>query len=291
MILITGASGMVGRAVLEEARKTDLSLKAMYREPAKAKVAPAGVTAVVADYADKESFSKALENVYAVFLVCSPISQLVQLESNAIEACAEKGVRHVVLISALGAHDYPKSFPSWHNKSEDKLKASGLSYTILRPNSLMQNLLTAVAPSVRAQGTFYAAMGNAQMSLLDVRDLAAAATKILLDPKDHAGKIYELNGPDALNYTDVAQRIARAVGKPVKFVDVPESKQQKSMLEQGLPEWLVTALMDLQRYYTVYAKGGEVTDTLPRLLGKPPITLSQFLEENKDSFREQAAGA
>lgn len=291
MILITGAGGMVGRAVLEEARKTDLSLKAMYRDAADSKKAPAGVAAVVADYTDKGSLSRALENVYAVFLVCSPIPQLAQLESHAIDACAEQGVRHVVLISALGAHEYPKSFPSWHKKSEDKLKASGLSYTILRPNSLMQNLLTAVAPSVRAQGAFYAAMGNAQVSLLDLRDLAVVATKILLNPKEHVGKIYELNGPDALNYTDVAQRIARAVGKPVKFVDVPESAQQKAMLEQGMPEWLVTALMDLQRYYTVYAKGGEVTDTLPRLLGKPPITMSKFLEENKDNFREQAAGA
>lgn len=81
------------------------------------------------------------------------------------------------------------------------------------------------------------------------------------------------------------------IGRPVKFVDIPESAQQKAMLEQGLPGWLVTALMDLQRYHTVYAKGGEVTDTLQRFLGRPPVTLSQFLEGNKDSFRQQAAGA
>jgi len=281
----------MGQAVLEEARKTDLKIKAMYRDAADAKKAPAGVVPVIADYADKESLRKALEGVYAVYLVCSPVPQLVELESNAIDVCVEKGVPYVVLNSALGAHDYPKSFPSWHKKVEDKLKASGLGYTILRPNSFMQNLLTSVAPSVRAQGAFYAAMGNAQLSFLDQRDIAVVATKILLEPREHAGKIYELNGPEALNYIDVAQKISRVSGKPVKYVDVPESAQQKAMLEQGLPEWLVTALMDLQRYYTVYAKGGEVTDILPRLLGRPSITMSQFLEENKNSFREQAAGA
>jgi uncharacterized protein YbjT (DUF2867 family) len=291
MHLITGVTGMMGQAVLEEARKTDLNIKAMYRDAADAKKAPAGVVSVIADYADKESLRKALEGVYAVYLVCSPVPQLVELESNAIDVCVENGVQYVVLNSALGAHDYPKSFPSWHKKVEDKLKASGLGYTILRPNSFMQNLLTSVAPSIRAQGTFHAAMGNAQLSFLDQRDFAAVATKILLEPREHAGKIYELNGPEALNYIDVAQKISRVSGKPVKYVDVPESAQQKAMLEQGLPEWLVTALMDLQRYSTVYAKGGEVTDITPRLLGRPSITMSQFLEENKNSFREQAAGA
>jgi uncharacterized protein YbjT (DUF2867 family) len=291
MNLITGVTGMLGGAVLGEVRKTDLPFKAMYRDAAEAKNAPAGVNTVIADYADKESLRNALQEIKVVYLVCSPIPQLVELESNAIDVCVEKGVQHVVLNSSLGAHDYPKSFPGWHKKVEDKLKASGLNYTILRPNSFMQNLLTAVAPSVRAQGAFYAAMGNAHLSLIDMRDIAAVTAKILDQPKEHVGKTYELNGPEAMNYVDVAQKISRAVGKPVKFVDIPESKQQKAMLEQGMPEWLVTALIDLQRYYTVYAKGGDVTDTLPRLLGRPPLTLSQFLEENKDSFREQAAGA
>ena len=133
----------------------------MYRDAAEAKNAPAGVNTVIADYADKESLRNAFQEIKVVYLVCSPIPQLVELESNAIDVCVEKGVQHVVLNSSLGAHDYPKSFPGWHKKVEDKLKASGLNYTILRPNSFMQNLLTAVAPSVRAQGAFYAAMGNA----------------------------------------------------------------------------------------------------------------------------------
>jgi uncharacterized protein YbjT (DUF2867 family) len=282
---------MVGGAVLEEALKANLPVKAMYRDAADAKKGKAGVESVIADYADKDSLRTAFEGIRTIYLVCSPIPQLVQLESNAIDVCVEKGIEHVVLNSSLGAYDYPKSFPSWHKKVEDKLKASGLTYTILRPNSFTQNLLTAVAPGVRAQGTFYAAMGNAPISFIHVKDIAAVAAKVLDTPKDHAGKTYELNGPESLNYTDIAAKISRVLGKAVKFVDVPESVQQKAMLEQGMPDWLVTALIDLQRYYTVFAKGGEVTDTVPRLIGRPSITVEQFLQENKDSFREQAAGA
>jgi uncharacterized protein YbjT (DUF2867 family) len=291
MYLITGVTGMMGGAVLEEARKAKLPLKAMYRSADEAKKASPGVASVIADYADKESLRKALENVEAVYLVCSPIPQLVELESNAIQACVEKRVGHVVLNSSLGAEDYPKSFPSWHRKVEDKLKASGLKYTILRPNSFMQNLLAAVAPGVRASGEFYAAMGNAKISFIDVHDIAVVAVKALNDPQAHAGRTYELNGPEALSYSDVAVKVSRAVGRPVKFVDVPEEAQRKAMLDQHMPEWQVTALLDLQRYYTEMRKGGEVDNVLVSVLGRAPIRLDQFLEENKEAFRSQAAGA
>jgi len=291
MNLITGVTGMMGGAVLEEARKANLPLKAMYRDAQDAKKAPAGVTSVVADYADKQSLRKALENIEAVYLVCSPIPQLVELESNSIDVCVEKRVGHVVLNSALGAEDYPKSFPSWHRNVEEKLKASGLKYTILRPNSFMQNLLTSAAPTARTQGAFYAAMGNAKVSLIDMRDIAAVAVKALRDPQAHGGKTYELNGPEALSYAEVATKISGAIGRPVKYVDIPEEAQRKAMLDQRMPEWLVGALLDLQRYYTANGKGGEVDDVLARLLGRTPIRLDQFLEENKDAFRGQAAGA
>ena len=207
-----------------------------------------------------------------------------------IDACRESGVAYIVLNSALGAEDYPKSFPSWHRKVEDKLKVSGLKYTILRPNAFMQNLVTYNAPSIRAQGAFYAAMGKAKTSLIDVRDVGAVVAKALSEPEAHAGKTYELNGPEAFSNAEIAERIALVTGQPVRFGDIPELAQRNAMLEMGMPDWQVTALLDLQQYYTMRGKGGEVTDVLQRLLGHPPLTLDQFLNEFKNSFRTQAAG-
>jgi uncharacterized protein YbjT (DUF2867 family) len=290
MILITGASGTVGRAVLDEMRKGKAPFRAMYRSEEDARKAPAGVATVVADFAERESLRRALADVQTVYLVCSPIPQLVELETNVIDACREGGVRHVVLNSAIGAEDYPKSFPSWHRKVEDKLKVSGLGYTIFRPNSFMQNILAFSAPSIRVQSAFYAAMGTARMSYLDVRDFAAVAAKALISPGEHAGKIYELNGPEAVTNAELAQRISRVAGRPVQFVDIPEAAQRKAMQDLGMPEWQVTALLELQQYYEG-GKGGEVTDVLPRLLGRPPKTLDRFLEEFKDGFRSAAASA
>ena len=290
MILITGASGTVGRAVLEEVRKAAKPLKAMYRGAEDARKAPAGVATVLADFSDKASLKAALQGVDTVFLVCSPIPQLVELENNVIEVCQACGVLHVVLNSALGAGDYGKSFPSWHRRVEDELKASGLRYTILRPNGFMQNIVMYNAPSIRAQGAFYAAMGQAKTSLIDVRDVASVAAKVLVSPAGHAGRTYELNGPEALSNVEVAAEISRVAGRPVQYVDIPEAAQRKSMEGLGMPEWQVTALLELQEYY-VSGKCAEVTDVLPKLLGRAPIRLEQFLEENKESFRNQAAGA
>ena len=125
---------------------------------------------------------------------------------------------------------------------------------------------------------------------LDVRDIAYVAAKVLTAAADHAGKTYELNGPEAVACAELAERISRVANRTVSYVDIPESAQRKSMLELGMPEWQVGALLDLQRYYT-NGQGGEVTDVLPRLLGRPPVKLDEFLEEFKDHFRSQAAGA
>jgi uncharacterized protein YbjT (DUF2867 family) len=289
MILITGASGTVGRAVLAEVARSGQKHRAMYRSKAAAANAPAGTEAVIADFSDKASLAPAFRGVESVYIVCSPIPELVQLEGNAIEASAAAGVGRIVLNSALGAGDYPKSFPGWHRKVEDMLKASNVAHCILRPNSFLQNLVTYYAPSVRAQGAFYSSMGNARTSYVDVRDIAVVAAKAL-QTSEHDGKTYELNGPEALTCAEVAERISRYAGTGVQYVDIPAEAQRKAMMDQGMPEWQATALLELQEYYTS-GRGGDLDGVLPGLIGRPPITIDQFLNEFAGEFRGHAANA
>ncbi|HXN96425.1 MAG TPA: SDR family oxidoreductase [Candidatus Acidoferrales bacterium] len=289
MILITGASGSVGKVVLQEACRKESNVRAMYRSKEEAAKAPPACEAVLADYSDKQSLRKALVGVTSVYVVCSPIPQLVELESNMLDACKESGVKHVVLNSALGAGDYPKSFPGWHRKVEDKLKATGMSCTILRPNGFLQNIVTYNAPSIRAQGAFYAAMGDAKVSYLDVGDIAVVAVKAL-QAGAHAGKTYELNGPEAISNQELAKRISKAARRTVNYVDIPESAQREAMLGLGMPEWQVTALLELQHYYK--QGGGAKTDGLLKtLIERAPVTLDQYLTANAREFRDHAASA
>jgi uncharacterized protein YbjT (DUF2867 family) len=289
MILITGASGSVGKTVLREAIGKESKVRAMYRSKEEAAKAPAGCEPVLADFSDKQSLRAAMNGVTSVYLVCSPIPQLVELESNVVDVCKESGVKHVVLNSALGAGDYGKSFPSWHRKVEDKLKASGISYTILRPNGFLQNIVAFNAASIRTQGAFYVAMGDAKVSYLDVGDIAVVAVKVLQGGA-HSGKTYELNGPEAVSNEELAKRISKVSGRKVSFVDIPEAAQREAMLGLGMPEWQVTALLELQQYYK--QGGGAKTDGLLKsLLGREPVTLDQYLNANAREFRDQAASA
>ena len=282
MILITGANGSVGKEVVREMQKTGAEFCAMYRSKEEAAKASSKVKTAIADFRDKASLLRALQGVERMFLVCSPIRELVELEGNALDACKEAGVKLIVLNSALGAGDYDKSFPSWHRKVEDKLKASEIAHVILRPNGFMQNTITYLAPSIRTQGAFYDAMGDAKTSFVDVRDVAAVAVKALTE-ESHSGMIYELNGPEAITQDDLAKRITANAGTEVKHRNIQREAHRKAMLDLGMPEWQVTALIDLQDYY-VSGRAASVDGLIAKLLKRPARTIDEFLKEYAAEF-------
>ena len=179
MILITGANGGVGREVLAAVVRRGEKVRAMYRSKKDAANVPSGAEAAIGDFADKASLASPLRGIDSVYLVCSPIPDLVNLESNMIEACEAAGVKRVVLSSALGAGDYPKSFPGWHRKVEDKLKGTKMAYCIVRPNSFMQNVPAFYAASIRESGVFYGGIGEARLSFLHVSDIAEVIANAL----------------------------------------------------------------------------------------------------------------
>jgi len=289
MILITGASGSVGREVVREMLKSGKEFRAMYRSEGEAAKAAPGVKPVIADFSNAASLGVALEGIDRLFLVCSPVPELVALEGNVIDASKKAGVKRIVLNSALGAGDYDKSFPSWHRRVEDKLTASDLEFVILRPNGFMQNIPAFLGPSIRAEGAFYDAMGSAKTSYVDVRDVAAVAVNALTT-EEHAGKIYELNGPEALTQDEIAKRISENSGRVVNHVNVSREAHQKAMRGLGMPEWQVKALIELQDYY-VSGRAAAVDGLIDQLLARPARTMNQFLAEFRDHFREQRANA
>ena len=132
-------------------------------------------------------------------------------------------------------------------------------------------------------------MGDAKVSYLDIGDIAVVAVKAL-QAGTHSGKTYELNGPEAISNHELAKRISRITGRAVNYVDIPEAAQREAMLALGMPEWQVTALLELQQYYK--QGGGAKTDgLLQSLIERPPVSLEQYLTVNAAEFRDQAASA
>jgi uncharacterized protein YbjT (DUF2867 family) len=289
LILVTGASGNVGAQVLRALARGGEPLRALYRNAKDASGGAPRVEPVIADFSDSQTMAPALQGIDKVFLVCSPVPQLVELESKAIEACQKAGVKYLVLSSALGAGTFNSSFPRWHAQVEEILKRSGIAYTIMRPNSFMQNVTTFFAPTIRTQAAFYASMGKSRVSFIDTRDIAEFVAKLFAGG-EHQGKTYELNGPEALNYDQVAEQISQVTGRPVRYVDIPASQLRQSMLGAGMPEWQVDALIELQRYYTE-GGGALVDDLYVRVVGREPTRLAQFLSEFAGEFISPAKSA
>ena len=289
MILVTGASGNVGGAVLPELLRSSASVRSMYRSTGDAAKAPAGTNPVIADFADRVSLESALDGVDRVYLVCSPIPQLVELESNMVDACRVHGIRYLVLNSALGADTYDKSFPKWHHAVEEHLRASGIPATILRLESFMQNIPAFFASTINSQGAFYAAMGEAPVGFVDVRDIGAVVAKILTSD-GHAGKTYTLTGPELLNYSQVAAKLSQVLGRPVRYVAITQEQLRPSLRDMGMPPWQVEALADLQAYYAD-GTGGKVTSDVRDVLGREPVRMDQFLRDYASAFATAASKA
>lgn len=289
MILVTGASGNVGGAVLRELLNAGgAPVRSMYRSADEAAKAPAGANPVIADFADRASLDRALAGVENVFLVCAPIPQLVELESNMVDACRDHGIRQVVQNSALGAGTYNKSFPSWHYIVEQRLQAS-VPATIFRPETFMQNIPMYYGGTIKSDRAFYAAERDAAIAFIDVRDVAAVAAK-LLTSDGHIGKTYTLTGPEALSYSQVAEKLSKLLGTTIKYVDLSPQQLKQSMLQAGMPQWQADALVDLQGYYTE-GPGARITSDVQKVLGREPIRFDQFLNDYTASFAPQTVVA
>src|SRR5882724_5129041 len=198
MILITGASGNVGKEVLKQVAATGAKVRAAFQTVTKAAAAPSGVEIATMDYNKPETLQAALKGIERVFLVGPPTPNLPALERKAIDEIKQSGVRHVVKLSAMGGRD--AIFPRQHADSEDYIKSSGLPYTFLRANGFMHNFVIFNSSTINTQNAFYGAQGEGKVSHIDLRDIAAVAVQTLTEG-GHEGQAYTLTGPEALSNT------------------------------------------------------------------------------------------
>jgi len=284
MILITGASGNVGREVVKQALAVGLKIRATFQSPAVAAKAPAGLEGVIMDYAKPETIRAALHGVEKIFLVGPPVRDLPALEANFIKEVRAAGRKHIVKLSALGGRE--SMFPSGHRDSEENIEASGLPYTFLRPNGFMQNLVNYNAGTIRSQNAFYGCQGNGAVSIIDIRDIAAAAV-IVLAATGHEGKSYALTGGESFTDEQIAEKISRVAGRKISYVDLPAAELKKGILSTGTSEWSADALIDLQRLYRE-GKASLVTDDVERLTRHKPIAFDQFARDYAFAFQDEA---
>ncbi len=277
MILVTGASGTVGSEVVKALLGRGVRLRAGYRS--RPQNLPKGVESVALDYEKPETILPALAGVETLFL----LSNTVEPEKKVVDAAGRAGVRRVVKLSVFGAAEEAYSFARWHRAVEKHIEASGLGWTFLRPNGFMQNVLNYMGGTIRSQSAIYSSAGQGAVSHVDVRDIAAVASRVLTE-NGHEGRAYGITGPAALRYDEIAATLSRALGRPIRYVPLSHEQARQGAIGAGAPEGYADALVDLDRHY---AGGGAsaVSDTVRRLTGKEPIAFAQFAQDYLGQLR------
>jgi uncharacterized protein YbjT (DUF2867 family) len=289
MILVTGATGQHGRALLRLLSQRNIAVRALVRDPAKA--GPIAVLPHVeiaqGDMARPETLAPALRDIDRAILISSATPDMLEVQSNFIEAARSAGVRHIVKLSGIAPNlDSSFRFGRMHGEIEKKLEASGMAFTQLRPGEFM-TVYFRQAPNIVSKGALFLPMGDARIASIDIGDIAEIAAKVLTEP-GHENKVYSLTGPEALTMAEVATRLSAASGKNIRYVNVPPEDARKAQLAAGMPPFLADALFEL---FAERRKGMEarVWPDSERLLGRRPTSFEEFARNNAAAFRGEAA--
>ena len=271
-IAITGATGHIGRIVAAHLTSVSARTRLVVRDPNRA---PTGYTDVKqATYGDLEAATKALEGAGALFMVsASESAERLEQHRTFIDAAAAAGVRHVVYTSFLGAApDATFTLARDHWATEEHLRDSGMSWTFLR-DSLYLDFLPTLAGD---DGIIRGPAGDGRVGAVARIDVARSAAAVLTDPDLHAGRIYELTGPQALSLTEVARTITEVAGRATTYQVETIEEAYASRQTYGVPDWRLDAWVST---YTAIGAGtlALVTDAVERLTGTPPLSLTDVL--------------
>lgn len=282
MILIVGGTGNIGRHVVPALVERGEQVRVLSRDPENARgLLGEGVEIVEGDLMDPSSLAPALAGVEKAYLATNNDDQAL-MESNFIEAAGEARVRHIVKVSVVGAtHDNFVVLARAHAAIEEKLSASGIPATILRPYWFMENFLGS-ADTIAGQGTIYGSAGDGKVAFVDSRYTAAIAVEALTG-EGHEGKEYAISGPEALTFAEAAEKIGAGIGREVDYVDMPEEDFKGALTGAGLPEMVTELFTQIFRNARIGTFAG-TTGTIEELTGCPARKLEDFARDHADAL-------
>ena len=282
MILVTGSPGNIGSPLAQRLLQQGEKIRLMVRNPKRqdevlADLQSRGAEIVQGDFADPGSVAHCFTGVKTAFLLVPVAQETAEWKGNFIQAAEQNGAERIVNLSVSGASsNSPIDLFRWHWEAEQTLEASGLAWTHLQPTDLARYNIRSSLPTVQAQGAFYSTIGEGKVAMVDEEDVAEVAAKILTED-GHEGKKYVLTGPKALSYPDVADGLAKKLGKSVKYIDVDPAQAKQAMIGAGMPDWVadfVNALRELEK------SGGASgpTPDIQKLLGRPSRALEASID-------------
>jgi NAD(P)H dehydrogenase (quinone) len=286
-ILITGATGQVGSRTIDQLLdEKDVEVIAAVRSPQKAAAFnERGIATVLLDLDIETSQLRALEGINTLFVLTGYTVDMLKQSKALLDNAKKAGVEHVVHLGACGRDDTTIAHWAWHQFVERYIEWHGFSFTHLRPETFMQNLLSYGGEKTIKNGVINAFVEGARLSWVDVDDVADVAALALADPEVHGGKTYRL-GYDAASFGELAEKMTAIVGQPFRYEPLPPEVFLESMRSAGAEMAYMGCVYDhWKRYAAGTIPGADDTfDNFPEITGRQPTKLDGFIERHKAEF-------
>jgi uncharacterized protein YbjT (DUF2867 family) len=241
-----------------------------------------GVTSTEGDFDDAASLRGALEGVDRAFLLTNSTEHTEAQQIAFVEAAQTQRVGHVVYLSQLAAdRQSPVRFLRYHGAVEAALTNSTVGWTFVRPNLILQAYIP-FAPLI-AQGALQVPIGDAAVSVVDARDIAAVAAAALTED-GHVGKTYTVTGPAAVSHADIATTLGDAIGRPVHFARVPPKEFVAMLTGVGMPQWQADGLAEDYAHYD-RGEAGTVSPDVQQVTGSNARSVRDFAHDYSAAFR------
>lgn len=270
-ILVTGATGTLGNEVVKQLSAKGKIIKAAARSANDNTFGNLGEVQVVQlDYNRPDTLAVSFKGVDKLFLLTPFQSNMVDLTANLVNEAKNASVKYIVKQSVMGADAEAGITPGrLHRQAEKIIEESGIPFTFLRPNFFMQNFVNFHSHFIKSQGAFYVPAGDAQVSFVDVRDIAAVGVQSLVttDDSQHTRKAYDITGGEALSYGQAAEILSKEVGKKVNYVNISDEDARKGMKDIGMDEWTINSMTKLFEI-TRAGHASTISPTVEQITGK-----------------------
>jgi uncharacterized protein YbjT (DUF2867 family) len=284
IITVIGSTGTIGSELVRLLSQASAPARALFRDLKKVQLLP-GVAWTQADLRDRRALEAAIAGTTRLFLLTDNQPGFADLQIQILRIAESLGVAHVVKLSALGASDHSKSWIAReHHEVENALQRSSMQWTILRPHAFMQNWLGEVAESVRSRGIIESPIGDGRVPFIDTRDIAAVAAEVLLHPEEHASRKYVLTGGEAVGFEDVARVLTDMTGRKVAYHPIAMDDARARLESSGLHRDQIDGMLAISAYQKAGGPTSIISDTVSRILGRPPRTIREFLADHAGAF-------